>query len=572
MSPLNSVLPSGERRAAVVRKTLGDDADTIGLEVPMGEAGTHTISLQVAKVVDGEYVEVFRVDDREVIVTNPPAAVLAENEGLVLCGIDTPAHVEGAMRAIVALQRVRCDAPRHLCLIARNILPTGERRAAVVRKVLQGSEAQTIGIEVPMGEAGEHWVEFSVAECTDEGNVEIFFIPARRVLVTNPPAPRIQHSDAVVLCGVDICGARWPDLRAQPVVDGTGRVIVAVTRTWHDAPTTLIMTVHDEANSRKASVRKCITSCHPETLGLEVPMRTPGTLRLLVRVAAEYPDGSVRQLFEVPAVEVPVHALVNPAAVLAENEGLVLCGIDTPAHVEGAMRAIVALQRVRCDAPRHLCLIARNILPTGERRAAVVRKVLQGSEAQTIGIEVPMGEAGEHWVEFSVAECTDEGNVEIFFIPARRVLVTAPMEAGGPSRVEGPGSPDDVFSEPELVEQEEGEEEEEAELVAAPAVSEQTVSLKVGFIASGASEASVIRRLSVTLGVDARGRLVDVLDTVMPVLTKAFKNELDASASAPVLARQDEGGGRVDLASDSQLVAALRAPAKGGVVRLSLFQ
>ena len=98
------------------------------------------------------------------------------------------------------------------------------------------------------------------------------------------------------------------------------------------------------------------------------------------------------------------------------------------------------------------------------------------------------------------------------------------------------------------------------------------VSLKVGFIASGASEASVIRRLSVTLGVDARGRLVDVLDTVMPVLTKAFKNELDASASAPVLARQDEGGGRVDLASDSQLVAALRAPAKGGVVRLSLYQ
>ena len=299
-------------------------------------------------------------------------------------------------------------------------------------------------------------------------------------------------------------------------------------------------------------------------------MGEAGTHTITLQVA-KVVDGEYVEVFRVDDREVIVTN--PPAAVLAENDGLVLCGIDTPAHVEGAMRAIVALQRVRCDAPRHLCLIARNILPTGERRAAVVRKVLQGSEAQTIGIEVPMGEAGEHWVEFSVAECTDEGNVEIFSIPARRVLVTAPMEAGGPSRVEGPGSPDDVFSEPELVEQEEGEEEEEeAELVAAPAVSEQTVSLKVGFIASGASEASVIRRLSVTLGVDARGRLVDVLDTVMPVLTKAFKNELDASASAPVLARQDEGGGRVDLASDSQLVAALRAPAKGGVVRLSLFQ
>merc|ERR1712127_565359 len=167
--------------------------------------------------------------------------------------------------------------------------------------------------------------------------------------------------------------------------------------------------------------------CIPETIGLEVPMQDAGTLQLLVRVSAQYADGSVRQLFEVPAVDVQVHSHVAPPpVVLAENEGLVLCGIDTPADVEGTMKAIVALQRTREDAPSSLCLIARNILPDGSKRAAIVRKVLHGMEAQTIGIEVPLCEAGEHWVEFSVAECTAEGNVEIFFIPARLVRATNP--------------------------------------------------------------------------------------------------------------------------------------------------
>merc|ERR1712127_128647 len=115
-------------------------------------------------------------------------------------------------------------------------------------------------------EAGEHWVEFSVAECTAEGNVEIFFIPARLVRATNPPPPRIQQADAVVLCGVDICGARWPTLCAEPVCNGIGRVIVAVSRTWEDAPTDFILTVQDISNARSANVRKSIKSCIPETI------------------------------------------------------------------------------------------------------------------------------------------------------------------------------------------------------------------------------------------------------------------------------------------------------------------
>jgi hypothetical protein len=203
---VRDLLPDGSRRAAVVRKTFGDDADTLGLEVPMGEAGTHTLTLQIAKVVDGEYVEVFSVEERQVLVTNPPAPVLAESEDLVLLGVDTPTEVQGSMRAIVAVQRKHENAPRDLCLIARNVLPDGTRRAAVVRKIVQGTDAQTIGIQVPMGMAGQNWVEFSLCECTDEGNVEMFLISARPVTVTNPPAPRIKQKNAVVLCGIDICG------------------------------------------------------------------------------------------------------------------------------------------------------------------------------------------------------------------------------------------------------------------------------------------------------------------------------------------------------------------------------
>jgi len=570
---VRDLMPDGSRRAAVVRKTFGEEADTIGLEVPMAEAGEHKLTLQVAKIVDGEFVEVFR-EERKVTVTNPPPPVLAENDGLVLCGVDMPATIQGSMRAIVALQRTVEDAPSSLCLIARNTLPDGSTRAAVVRKVLVGTEAQTMGIEVPMGEAGEHWVEFSVAECTEEGLVEIFLIPARQVHVTNPPPPRIQQADAVVLCGIDVCGARWPDLRAEPVSNGTGRVIVAVARTWEDAPTDFILTLHDINNGRSASVRKSITTCVPETIGLEVPMKTAGVMTLLVRVAAQYADGSVRTLFEIPAVDVQVHAFFTPppAVVLAENDGLVLCGVDMPATVQGSMRAIVALQRTVGDAPSSLCLIARNTLPDGSKRAAVVRKVLVGTEAQTMGIEVPMGEAGEHWVEFSVAECTEEGLVEIFLIPARRMCVAVPEGLKHAEETE------ENFSEPELVEQ---EEEEEAELVTAPAVavSSETVSFKVGFFSGAATEALVIRRLSVVVGVDANGRHVEPLKTVMEVLTRAFKSELRGAPESEKLGAPtcvayytDEVGELVMVRSDQDMRAALCAPAKGGVVRLSLRQ
>lgn len=493
---VRDLLPDGSRRAAVVKKTFGEDADTIGLEVPMCEAGTHTLTLQVAKVVDGEYVEVFSVEERQVMVTNPPAPVLAENEDMVLCGVDTPTDVQGCMRVIVAVQRKHENAPRDLCLIARNVLPDGTRRSAVVRKIVQGTEAQTIGIQMPMASAGQNWVEFSVCECTEEGNIEIFFIPARPVTVTNPPAPRIDQKSAVVLCGIDVCGARWPDLRSEPVVDGTGRIIIAVSRTWDDAPTEFILSVHDLTNDRCARVFKSIKSCDAETLSLQVPMTAFATL--LVCVSAQCHDGSVRTLFKVPVVDVDVQEVVT--------------------KVEEEKEALPGIQEASKE------------------------------------------------VELAVAE----------------------------SEVD--------FSDPEMVD----EDEEEVEIVMVPVVREETVALKVGYHEGETCEASVIRRLSVTMGVDANGNYVDARNTLVALLTRAFKTEVDASSPTGMLPSLRlpsffeivglvrythrllslllgsdalfclltvlcDGSGVV-VNSDSEVSCALRAPSKGGVVRLSLRQ
>ena len=291
-------------------------------------------------------------------------------------------------------------------------------------------------------------------------------------------------------------------------------------------------------------------------------MGEAGTHTLKLQIA-KVVNGEYVEVFSVQ--DRKVHVRNPPPQVLAENEGLVLCGVDTPAHVgTGSMKAIVALQRMREDAPSSLCLIARNVLPDGSKRAAVVRKMVHGTEAQTIGIEVPMGEAGEHWVEFSVAECTEEGNVEIFFIPARLVRVTN-------SKPDGACKAYEPFSEPELIEVQTEDEDEEAELVSAPAVAVETVSFKVGFLSGADSEASVIRRLPVMLGVDVKGKHVEAFQAISEAIMRAFVTELDPSIK-PSLCFTDECGAELPISSDLDVAAALRAPKKGGVVRLSLRQ
>lgn len=55
---IRNTIPSGEKRAAVVYRTLGDDAEPVGIEVPMEECGMHKLAVQIAKKVDGELIEV----------------------------------------------------------------------------------------------------------------------------------------------------------------------------------------------------------------------------------------------------------------------------------------------------------------------------------------------------------------------------------------------------------------------------------------------------------------------------------------------------------------------------------
>jgi len=317
-------LPNGDRRAAVVYRTLGDDAEPIGMEVPMGEAGVHELTVQVAKVVKGEMHEVFRIDGRKVQVTNPPPTLFGENANIRLCGIDVPTQVDGgSLRAIVAVQRSAVTAPRHLCLIARNTLPDGTTRASMVKKVVHEFDTDTIGMEVPLGEAGDHWLQFSVAECTEDGLVEIFHIPARHVKVTNPPMPRLAEQEAVVLCGVDVQGGRWPHLATSKVRNGTMRVIMALARTWDDAPDMFALVVRDLSMGRTAVVRKHLPGTTPATIGLDVPMTEPGRYLVEVSVAAIATGGQLRTLFTLPpatveVVAAPAPALVVPKAVTVE--------------------------------------------------------------------------------------------------------------------------------------------------------------------------------------------------------------------------------------------------------------
>ena len=396
-----------------------------------------------------------------------------------------------------------------MALVVRDVLPSGEVRVSSVRRHLPSNgKGVELGLEAFVYEEGEHNLLVMVYAVGKSGEDEGVLFETHRVVTVTNPPPVIAD-DGLVLYGVDMEEA------------------VERWKKQHDT----------------------------QKIELRLHMQRHG----------------------VPAPLTPL------AAVLAENDGLVLCGVDTPATVQGSMRAIVAGNR---ESPSSLCLIARDTLPGGSKPADMVRKVLVGTAAQTIGIEVRMGEAGEDWVEFSVAECTDQGLVEVFFIPTSRVCVSVPEgldyaeEAeenfSEPELVEQEEEAEENFSEPELVEQ---EEEAEAELVTAPAVAEKTVRLKVGFYSDGPkTEDLVIRRLSLAVGVDTIGRYVEPLKTVMEALTRTFKSELlfdyvyDSHLEAVRVRSWDEVGELVEVRSDQDMCAALCAPAKGGVVRLSLWQ
>ena len=122
-------------------------------------------------------------------------------------------------------------------------------------------------------------------------------------------------------------------------------------------------------------------------------------------------------------------------------------------------------------------------------------------------------------------------------------------------------------SQPEIVDGEEGYETEEYETESPVVSREETVSLKVGYHSGSEAEACVIRRLSVTFGVDAKGKYIDPMDTLMGVLTRAFTAELDAGSPTQLF---DSSGDKVTR--DEDISAVLLAPSKGGVIRLAIRQ
>ncbi len=235
---MRNVLPNGERRAAIIHRTLGDDAEAFGLEVPVSEAGVHDIIVQVAKRdTDGELVEVgslelfgpnimqglfacpaslsefyiakpsftnpltcvsqvFRSEGHKVHVSAIPPKVLAECKGIQLVAVDVPRHVEGSMRAFVSVRRLCQSAPKNLALLIRNSVPDGNVRATVSRKVMADVGDMSIGIEVPLGEAGQHIMQVSIAEELEDGTFEVLLqLPDFEVLASNPPPPKIMEDE-----------------------------------------------------------------------------------------------------------------------------------------------------------------------------------------------------------------------------------------------------------------------------------------------------------------------------------------------------------------------------------------
>ena len=376
---VRNLLPSGERRAAVVYRALGDDAEAVGLEVPMNECGLHKITVQIAKRVNGELIEVsfwqhihsplllkkfsfltpqvFNLDDRFVKVESPPLPNFGQCKGLCLRGIDVPERInDGTLRCIIAIERVEIDAPRALCLILRDVLPDGTSRSAVIRKISE-TEIFTMGIEVPLTEAGLHRVEIIVAESVGDEMAPIFYLPSVNVVVSNPPMPRLMEKGAVVLCGVDICGARWPLPHSIAQSGASFRATVALARTWDDAPRVFMLTARCiDANGAivAAAARRRIAGMLPETLGLEAPLTAAGFYEIQVSILADVEDcGEFSELFELPTVKVQVSAAApspspTPVAKPADSD------FDAPvalkvSFVDGGRPAVI--RRLTFPAP-----------------------------------------------------------------------------------------------------------------------------------------------------------------------------------------------------------------------------
>jgi hypothetical protein len=91
-----------------------------------------------------------------------------------------------------------------------------------------------VGLAADFVLPGVHTINVMVCEVGESGDVESVLFETTRTCVKEAvpergPLPRLQYSDedSLALCGVDV---------PAKVDQGKMRVIVALKRTWHDAP------------------------------------------------------------------------------------------------------------------------------------------------------------------------------------------------------------------------------------------------------------------------------------------------------------------------------------------------
>lgn len=159
-------------------------------------------------------------------------------KGVTLVGFDVPDVVnsENKLRVIAA---VKCHdaelAPSLVSLVVRDAGPAGTKVCSVRKYLPSDGTGVAVGLEVDFADAGEHALHVMVGEVGESGRFESVLFETtktcrKEAAPARGPLPRLQYSDAdaLALCGVDV---------PTTVEQGRMRVIVALKRTWHDAPT-----------------------------------------------------------------------------------------------------------------------------------------------------------------------------------------------------------------------------------------------------------------------------------------------------------------------------------------------
>jgi hypothetical protein len=140
--------------------------------------------------------QVFCSEGHKVHVSAIPPKALAECKGIQLVAVDVPTDVEGSIRVFASIRRLCQSAPKNLALLMRNSVPDGNVRATISRKVMADIGDMSMGIEVPLGEAGQHIIQISIAEEFEDGTFEVLLqLPDFQVLAINPPPPKIMEDE-----------------------------------------------------------------------------------------------------------------------------------------------------------------------------------------------------------------------------------------------------------------------------------------------------------------------------------------------------------------------------------------